>query len=225
MFSKLAAYVAAALICAATTILPGSADAATMTYTSGNLVTAGGPPINSTFDISAALPSGYYVTNASITANFQDKLNEHYFYQTQSAGANNYNWVYLDPYEAARLDVGDQTFMASPEYRYVRYFSRTEGGSNYFDVVDGYWGDFSISALLAQSAVDTLNATGQLGVYLTAAAGDFRFLDITLSYDVAQTMAPVPLPAALPLFATAIGSLSFAGWVRKRKSARARRRA
>ena len=69
----------------------------------------------------------------------------------------------------------------------------------------------SLSVLLA--AGDTV----MLSIYRTfyPAYGDFVGTDFTVNL----TPSAVPLPAALPLFATGLGVLGFAGWRRKRKAA------
>jgi hypothetical protein len=38
------------------------------------------------------------------------------------------------------------------------------------------------------------------------------------SVDLSGTASPIPLPAALPLFATGLGALGLLGWRKKRKS-------
>ncbi len=46
-------------------------------------------------------------------------------------------------------------------------------------------------------------------------------LDLVSAASFSLTVAPTPLPAALPLFATGLGALGLLGWRRKRKSAAA----
>jgi hypothetical protein len=56
---------------------------------------------------------------------------------------------------------------------------------------------------------------------LISAQANFQhvFTTGTNQFGVEGTITPVPLPAALPLFASALGALGFAAWRKKRKAA------
>lgn len=196
-------------------VLAPVADAATVTYTSGAIV---GSPVSANLDISAVLPSGHTVTSVSVAANFQDNSPDHYFYQTQYAGGNDFNWVYLDPLETAQLTIGSENFQASSTYSYIRYFARTENGSDYFDVVDGYGGAFSIANALAQSAIDSLNLSGLLSFQVASLVGNFKLVDVSLTFQSQAPALETPIPAAFPLFAAGLSAMGLMGWRRKRKT-------
>ncbi len=75
-------------------------------------------------------------------------------------------------------------------------------------------------SLLFWGLIDVLNPFQKIVFGNTNAGTDFfGFDDLTVG-DVAQVSA-VPVPAALPLFAAALGGMGFAGWRRRRKEAAA----
>jgi hypothetical protein len=59
-------------------------------------------------------------------------------------------------------------------------------------------------------------------VFVAALLNGETYLNIHTSNfptgEIRGFLAPVPLPAALPLFATGLGALALLGWRRKRKS-------
>lgn len=62
------------------------------------------------------------------------------------------------------------------------------------------------------------NETGALLTFSTTSNYDGVHGPVISGITVSQTVAATPLPAALPLFASALGGLGFAGWRRKRRA-------
>jgi hypothetical protein len=148
-----------------------------------------------------------------VTASFLDDYADHYFFQTQFLGGNQANWVYLDPAETAQLTIGGNSYQANSPYEYVRYLSRIEGGTAYYDVVDGWQGNFTITAILTQADIDGVNATGNLAFLVSALLGNFDFMNLSLTFETAAaSVAATPIPGALPLFLSALGLLA---WLRR----------
>jgi hypothetical protein len=63
------------------------------------------------------------------------------------------------------------------------------------------------------------DASVQLANLLSGASYAYTFSVDSLSISVVPSVAPTPIPAALPLFASALGGLGFAGWRRRTRRA------
>jgi hypothetical protein len=77
-------------------------------------------------------------------------------------------------------------------------------------------GDLAIQTY-GHDQVDFTDTVGLFNeVILTSQANAFEFADLTSGPGV--TVAPTPIPGALPLFATGLGALGMLGWRRKKKN-------
>lgn len=82
---------------------------------------------------------------------------------------------------------------------------------------------FSLALSLSGSALQSLIADGSVAVRLVFSGlvdefGDGDEVKVSLTYN---PVAAVPLPAALPLLASGLGALGFAGWRRRKAAAKA----
>lgn len=97
---------------------------------------------------------------------------------------------------------------------------RDDGRCSYFANPDG---DASSTLInFAGFNASEVNGIWHLLVQDSATADTGTVASITLTYDLATNgVSEVPLPAALPLFASGLGALGFTGWRKRRKNAAA----
>jgi len=81
-------------------------------------------------------------------------------------------------------------------------------------LANGLWDEYTITLTPAELAASS--ATGhQIGVMLFASTAANQNTPFQVDFDIA----PVPIPAALPLFATGLGMIGLLGWRRKKSAA------
>ncbi len=160
----------------------------------------------------AVNPDQFYLE--SITGTLTDASNDKYTINT-SLSPNSYdapdNLIYYPPNLAP----------PTPPYFFLDFAGIA------FSVGDG---SLSFNVYENNSAIPGYNCVATspyciMGPGSTAAGGGLdeegNPIDPVSAVDFSLTVAPTPLPAALPLFATGLGALGLLGWRRKRKSAAA----
>jgi hypothetical protein len=76
----------------------------------------------------------------------------------------------------------------------------------------------SATGTISETTVLTGSLLAPAPVFYSAAYTQNALGQINASFNNGTAISPVPLPAALPLFATGLGALGLLGWRRKRKA-------
>jgi hypothetical protein len=120
---------------------------------------------------------------------------------------------------------GVATFSASFASSCASCFQGLNGDGGTFEVLlDGVAMDSDAIGSIYMSAMSSLSFTADVsaGSHTVELLIERRFTNSSFSPDeylddISLNVAPTPLPAALPLFASGLGALGMFGWRRKRK--------
>ena len=87
---------------------------------------------------------------------------------------------------------------------------------NVYDIEVGFTVIFSARLVLTTALLESLNESSAISWKVSSILSDFKLVAVTLNYTT--DVSTVPIPGALPLFASALGLGGFLGYRRKRKA-------